>query len=92
MAANLLNSFFTELFLAMDVNYDQHMLLFAQLCLAAPQIPSSLAIKAMAASVTADSLLESIFNANGTVPDCLLDTKFAKMWRLAYSVIPYLTR
>lgn len=90
MAANLLNAFFGDLFRAMEVDDEQHLLLFAQLCFATPELPPSLPIQIVSASVNASVLLENIFQLNGVVPDCLLDTSFAKLWRMAFSIIPYL--
>jgi hypothetical protein len=92
MAANILNSLFTELFEAMNIEHDQQLQLFAQLCFSEPILPPSLPIQLMTASINAHVVLENVFDLNGTTPDCLLDTKFAKLWRLAYGVIPYLTR
>ncbi len=92
MAANILNMMFTELFDAMDIEHDQHLQLFAQLCFTEPILPPALPIQLMTASISAHVVLENVFDLNGTTPDCLLDTKFAKLWRLAYGVVPYLTR
>lgn len=90
MAANLLNAFFSDLFRAMDIDDDEHLQLFAQLCFAVPDLPPSLPVQFVAAAIPVGTLLENVFKLNGCVPDCLLDTHFAKLWRMAFSVIPYL--
>lgn len=90
MAANILNSMFGEMFASMQVPHDQHPQLFAQLCFSNPDLPPALAVQFVTSSVNGDTLLENVFQDGGLVPDCLLEFRFTKLWRMAYSVIPYL--